>query len=84
MMGLPTPAPLVAAFEARGAGDGVVGEDAAVAPAADAEAIGIGIALLHRLVHAGEQVVDFMVTPVGEDRLLIRACRGRRCRDSSR
>src|SRR5208337_41800 len=58
-------------LEARIAGDGVVGQDSAVAPAADAQAGGIGIALLHRFVHTGQQVFDFVMTPVGEDRLLI-------------
>src|SRR5262249_30409955 len=59
------------AFETRGASDGVIGEDAAVAPAADTEAVGISVALLDGFVDAGEQVFDFMMTPVGEDSLRI-------------
>ena len=56
-------------FEAVGAGDGVVGEDAAVAPAGDGEAIGIGDADGDGFVDAGEQVFDFVVAPVGGDGL---------------
>ena len=56
-------------FESRVAGDGVVGKDAAVAPAANAQAVWIGIAFLHRFIHGGQQVFHFMMTPVGKDRL---------------
>ena len=55
------------ALEARIARDRVVGQDAAVAPAADAEPRGIGDAFLDRPVHARQQVHHFLVAPVAED-----------------
>ena len=48
--------------------DDVVGEDAAVAPAADAEPIGIGDAHRDRRVDRRHHVVVVLVAPVGEDR----------------
>ena len=65
------PAPLIAALKRVVRGDGVVGEDAAVAPAAYAEAVGVGDSLLDGFVDAGEQVDDLLVAPVGEDGLLV-------------
>jgi hypothetical protein len=58
-------------FETRSAGDGVVGEDASVAPSADAETSGIGVAFAHGFIDGGEQVFNFMMSPVGEDGLLV-------------
>ena len=58
-----------AGLEAVGAGDRVVGEDAAVAPASDGEAIGIGNTHRDSLIDAGQQIFDFEVAPVGGDRL---------------
>ena len=63
-------APLTAALKRPVGRDRVVGEDAAVAPAADAEPIGIGDAAGDGVVHAGEQIDDFLVAPVGVDGLL--------------
>src|SRR4029079_15991228 len=59
-------------LEAVVAGDKVVSEDAAVAPAADAEARGIGDAHAYDLVDRAVEVDHLLVPPVGEDRLLER------------
>ena len=58
-------------LEARVGGNRVVGEDAAVAPAADAQSIGIGDAGRDRPVHSGQQIDDLEVAPVGVDGLLV-------------
>jgi hypothetical protein len=57
-------------LEARVAGDHVVGREAAVAPAADPQAIGIGDALRDGVIGGGQDIVDLESSPVGEDRLL--------------
>ena len=54
-------------FEACGAGDHIVGEDAAVAPAADAHAVCVDLAGGDGGVYCGLQVKDFLVAPVGVD-----------------
>src|SRR5690606_40806563 len=59
-------------LEARVGGDGVVGQDAPVAPPTDAEPVGVGDTFLDGPVHAGQQIDDLLVTPVGEDGLLVR------------
>lgn len=56
-------------LEARGAGDGVVGENASIAPAANTKTIRIGIAFFDGFIDRGEQVFDFVVSPIGEDGL---------------
>src|SRR5262249_9304016 len=56
-------------LEACVARDHVVGEDAAVTPAADAEPGRIGDPQLHDLIDRGLQIVDLIVAPVGGDRL---------------
>src|SRR5262245_59304911 len=55
-------------LEAIVAGDHVIGQDAAVAPTADAQTIRIGHAHLDDVINARLQVFDFIMTPVGEDR----------------
>ena len=67
------PAPLDRRLEAAVGGDRVVGQDPAVAPAADAEPIGIDEAELLDVIHRAQQIDDFLVAPVGEDRLLVGA-----------
>ena len=62
------PAPLVAALKRVSLGDHVVGQDAAVAPAADAELVRIGDAHLDDLIDHRLEIVDFVVAPVGPDR----------------
>src|SRR5262245_29591176 len=49
--------------------DYLVGQDAAVAVAADAEAVGVRDALLDDVVDSGEHVRGVDVAPVGVDRL---------------
>ena len=60
-------------LEAAVGRDRVVGEDPAVAPAADPEPVRIRDADLLHVIHRAEQIDDFLVAPVGEDRLLVGA-----------
>src|SRR5216684_4312929 len=55
--------------EAGGPHDHVVGENAAVRPAAHSQAFGIGDPLPDRVVHARHDVVVILVAPIREDRL---------------
>ena len=55
-------------LEARRLRDDVVGQDPAVAPAADSQAVGIGDAHRDRRVDRCHHVVVILVAPVGEDR----------------
>ena len=61
------PAPAIGRLETAVLRDGVVGEDAAVAPAADAEAVGIGDPEGYDIVDAGQEIDDLLASPVGED-----------------
>ncbi len=61
------PGPADSRLEAAVPGDRRVGQNAAVAPAADPEPVRIGHAEPHGLLHAGEQIVHFLVAPVGEN-----------------
>ena len=56
-------------LEAIGAGDGVVGEDAAVAPAGDASRLGSATPIATALSTPASRSIDFVVAPVGRDRL---------------
>src|SRR5262245_15270131 len=55
-------------LEAIVAGDQVIGQDAAIAPTADAQPIWISHPHLDDVIDARLQVLDFVMTPVGEDR----------------
>src|SRR5215213_817574 len=55
-------------FESRVTGDQVVSEDAAVTPATDTEPIRIGNTHLDHVIDAGEQILHFIVAPIGKDR----------------
>jgi hypothetical protein len=54
-------------LEAVGLGDHVVGQDAAVGPAADAETLGIGVAAGDGVVDRGHHVFVVLVPPIRED-----------------
>src|SRR5213076_237236 len=56
------------ALEARISSDHVVSQDAAIAPTANTQAIGIGDAHRNHVIDAGLQVLDFVMTPVGKNR----------------
>ena len=56
------------ALEAVGLGDDVVGEDAAVRPAAHAQAVGVGPALFDGVVDARHHVLEVGVAPVRPQR----------------
>src|ERR1035438_5811865 len=58
-------------FESRVAGDYVIGENAAVAPAPNSEPVRIGYTLGHGIIYRGQDVVDFLVSPVGENALAV-------------
>src|SRR6266702_1950986 len=49
-------------------GDGVIGPHSTIAPATDSEFFRVGRTLLHQVVHACDEILDFLVTPVGGDR----------------
>lgn len=55
-------------LEPRVGGDHIVGENRAIAPAADSQSIRIGYAHLQNLIDSGLQILDFVMTPVGKDR----------------
>ncbi len=48
-------------------GDHIIGQDAAVAPAAHAQAVRIGHAALDDVIDARLQILHFIVAPVGRD-----------------
>ena len=52
-------------------GDDGIGEDAAVAPAAHAEAVGIGQPDGDHVIHGGLEIQHLFVAPVGGDRDLV-------------
>src|SRR5258705_5638107 len=54
-------------LEARVARDHVVCQYSAVAPAANAETIGIRHAQTYDVVDTGQQILDFVMTPVSKD-----------------
>ena len=58
-------------FEARIRSDHVIGEDAAVAPAAHAKTVGIGHAFGDHAVDAGLQIFHFIMPPIGGDGSLV-------------
>ncbi len=58
------PAPLVAALKRVSLRDHVIGEDGSIAPASDAETGGVGNSHFDDVVDAGEQVLDFVVSPI--------------------
>src|SRR5215211_7213514 len=51
--------------------DGVVGQDSAIAPSTDAEAVRIGDSDRDDVVDAREKIHHFLVAPISEDCLLI-------------
>ena len=59
------------------AGNHVIRQDAAVAPSADAELVGIGDAHLDDMIDSGLQILDFVMAPVGKNspRILCAAAR---------
>ena len=66
------PAPLIAALKRCVGRNRVIGQDAAVAPPANAKAVRVDPGHLLKRVHGAEQVDHFLVAPVGENRLLKR------------
>ena len=62
------PAPLIAALK-RVAGDHVVGQKAAVAPAANPQSLGIGDTCRNEMIDTGQHVGDLEIAPVGKDGL---------------
>jgi len=58
-------------LEAAIRGDGVVGQDAAIAPAADRQSITVRNAPTDQVVDTGQQVLHFLVAPIGNDGLRI-------------
>ena len=63
-----SPGPAGGGFEPIVRGNDVIGKNAAVAPAAHTQAIGISDTHGNHVVHAGEQVLHFVIAPVGKDR----------------
>src|SRR5882724_5271817 len=45
----------------------VIGQHSAIAPASDSELLRVGNSLLDQVVHAGDEILDFFVSPVGKD-----------------
>src|SRR5262245_24919983 len=60
--------PTGGAFEARITRDEVIGQNSAIAPTAHSQTIGVGYALRNHMINSGQQVVDFTMTPISEDR----------------